>query len=173
MGRLARRAFVAFVLSTLGGQAAAQASADPGPGALERTWAVWAEVDWSAPWAKYGTSPAEALALFRSLGGRVSQLIFYPDPSSAIELAEWLAENGGRVVRVAAATGETVVLIALATGETVVIVVRATGAALVLVPKAAGDAVGTLGRQVQGIGSAITLERLLTAPGWVRRLWTD
>ena len=70
-------------------------------------------------------------------------------------------------------TGETVLLVALATGETVVIVVQATGAAFLLVAEAAGDALEPLGRQVGGIGSAISLERLLTAPGWVRRLWID
>jgi hypothetical protein len=102
MGRLARWLFVAFVLSTLGGQAAAQSEADPSPGALARVWTVWATKDWSAPWAKHGTSPEEALDLLGSLGGRVSKLILYgPDPRSAFDLAGWLADNGHRVVRVA------------------------------------------------------------------------
>jgi hypothetical protein len=69
MGWLARWLFVAFVFSALGGQAAAQSEADPGPGVLERARAVWAAVDWGAPWAKYGTSPEEGLTLFRSLRG--------------------------------------------------------------------------------------------------------
>ena len=185
MRRLARWAFVVFVFSTLGGQAAAQASADPGPGALERTWAVWAEVDWSAPWAKHHTSPEEALDLLGSLGGRVSRLILYgPDPRSAFDLAGWLADNGHRVVRVASATGETVLMVALATGETVVIVVRAARdasvivvraaeGALLLVAEVAGGALEPLRRQMQGIDAPKALDRLLTAPGWVRRLWID